>query len=130
MRLLRRTHLGSEADRATFRTLHTASLASPALRAGLTVASAETSIRHLRALLGTPAVALTDIGGLLAWDGAGAHHAAQAAGLGEDALAHGGTRVADRREVQCAEPGCPIRHAIVSPLVVEQRIVGTLQVFG
>ena len=30
--LLRRGHLGTEADRATFRTLHTALLASPPLR--------------------------------------------------------------------------------------------------
>ena len=32
---LRRRHLGTEADRATFRTLHTAALATPALRGGL-----------------------------------------------------------------------------------------------
>jgi two-component system LytT family sensor kinase len=130
MRLLRRTHLGSEADRATFRTLHTASLAAPALRAGLTTGSAEKSIRHLRALLGAPAIALTDTGGLLAWDGVGEHHATQVPRLGEAALTHGGTRVADRREVQCTEAGCPIRQAIISPLVVEDRIVGTLQVYA
>ena len=53
-------HLGSEADRATFRALHQASLASPALREGLTADSAERAIRHLRTLLGTPALALTD----------------------------------------------------------------------
>ena len=41
--IFRRAHLGTEADRATFRTLHTASLASPALREGLTEASAERS---------------------------------------------------------------------------------------
>ena len=39
-RAWRRTHLGTDADRATFRTLHSASLASPALRAGLTTDSA------------------------------------------------------------------------------------------
>src|SRR3546814_20891149 len=61
----RRTHLGTEADRATFRTLHTASLASPALREGLTTASAERSVRHLRALLGAPALAVTDTVSLL-----------------------------------------------------------------
>ena len=47
----RRTSLGGEADRAAFRALHNASLASPALREGLTSASAERSVRHLRALL-------------------------------------------------------------------------------
>ncbi|MEC9051745.1 MAG: sensor histidine kinase, partial [Actinomycetota bacterium] len=42
----RRAHLGTDADRATFRTLHTAALASPALRAGLTTESAERAVRH------------------------------------------------------------------------------------
>ena len=77
----RRTHLGTEADRATFRTLHTASLASPALRGGLTQDSAERSIRHLRTLLGASAVALTDTAAQLAWDGTGQHHANQTADL-------------------------------------------------
>jgi two-component system LytT family sensor kinase len=130
MRFLRRPHLGSEADRATFRTLHTASLAAPALRAGLNRASAEKSLRHLRALLGVPAVALTDLGGLLAWDGTAEHHASRAKALADETLAHGSTRVADRRDVLCDVAGCPIRAAIVSPLVVEDRIVGTLQVYG
>ena len=58
-------HLGSEADRATFRTLHTASLASPALREGLTAESGERSLRNLRTLLGTPALAITDTDHLL-----------------------------------------------------------------
>lgn len=130
MRWRRRTRLGGEADRATFRTLHTASLASPALREGLTVPSAERSIRHLRALLDAPAIALTDTDGALAWDGAGAHHLPQTAALARSAVAQGSTRVADRRELPCDEGSCEIRHAIVSPLVVEDRIVGTLQVFS
>ena len=51
---LGRRHLGSEADLATFRTLHTASLASPGAARGLTTASVEKAVRHLRSLLGTP----------------------------------------------------------------------------
>ncbi len=65
--LLRRGHLGTEADRATYRTLHTALLASPPLRMGLTPAAAEKSLKHLRSLLGATAVAMTDTTGLLAW---------------------------------------------------------------
>ena len=68
LRWVRPGHLGTEADRATFRTLHTAALAAPGLREGLTVSSAERSARHLRSLLGVPAVAITDTGDLLAWD--------------------------------------------------------------
>ena len=80
-RLWRRTHLGSESDRATFRTLHSASLASPALREGLNRDSAERSAKHLRALLGTPALAITDTAGCLAWDGASGHHSDQVPAL-------------------------------------------------
>lgn len=126
----RRTHLGSEADRATFRTLHRASLASPALREGLNEESAQKSVKHLRVLLGTPAMALTDTAGPLAWDGTGDHHADQLPPLVADTIDRGQTRSYDRSELQCAEPGCPIRTAVVSPLVVEERVVGTLAAFA
>ncbi|HXH81137.1 sensor histidine kinase [Nocardioides sp.] len=122
----RRTHLGTEADRATFRTLHTASLAAPALREGLNEDSAERSLRHLRALLGTPAAALTDTRDVLAWAGIGHHHAAETArfiaDMGEDAH----TRIADMGV--CADSGCPVRQVIISPLVVEEVLAGTLVV--
>ena len=130
MRGFRRGHLGTESDRATFRTLHTASLASPALREGLTATSAERSIRHLRTLLGTPAAALTDTSSLLAWDGTGNHHADQAPRLAALAVEHGTTRVTDPRELSCSLQNCLVRHAIASPLVVDERVVGTLQVYA
>ena len=126
----RRRALGTESDRATFRTLHTASLASPALREGLTPGSAERSLKHIRALLGTPAVAMTDASSLLAWEGAASHHSPQCAGLAERVLAEGRTSVAARDRLPCNEPACLVRHAIVAPLVVDERVVGTLQAFG
>src|SRR5262245_1123252 len=125
MKVFRRGHLGTESDRATFRTLHTASLASPALREGLTATSAERSLRHLRALLGTPAAALTDTSALLAWDGIGSHHSGQAPEVARVAVEHGSTRITDPRDLPCDEPACPVQHAIASPLVAEERIVGT-----
>jgi two-component system LytT family sensor kinase len=126
----RRTHLGTEADRATFRTLHTASLASPALREGLTAESAERSIRHLHDLLGTPALALTDTEGALAWDGAWQHHQNQCAALARATVERGSTRMFDRGDLACDHAGCEIRIAIATPLLAEERIVGTLQVFA
>ena len=126
LRPWRRTHLGTEADRATFRTLHTASLAAPALREGLTDSSAERSLRHLRTLLGTPGAALTDTSDVLAWAGLGHHHVAEItpliADMGDDAP----TQIADMRV--CADAGCPVRQIIISPLVVEEVLVGTLVV--
>jgi two-component system LytT family sensor kinase len=109
--------------------MHTASLAGPPLRSGLTEVSATKAIRHLRDLLGTPAVALTDTERLLAWEGRHAHHAEQAPGLASPVVADGGTSVADKSDLPCYDPGCTLRHAIVSPLTVEERVVGTLQVF-
>ena len=126
----RRRHLGTDSDRATFRTLHTASLASPALREGLTEASAERAVRHLRELLGSSAVALTDTARLLAWDGAGTHHADRVPHLVAATLERNGTRAFDRDELHCTVGGCPARSAVASPLVVEDRVVGTLQAFS
>ncbi len=126
----RRRHLGTEADRATFRTLHSASLASPALREGLTRASAERSIRHLHDLLGSPALALTDTAHALAWHGSGQHHEDQCGRLAVQTVERGSTKVFDRSDLPCDEIGCEVRTAIVSPLVVEERVVGTLQVFA
>ena len=124
-RVFRRSHLGTEADRATFRTLHEASLAGPALREGLTEASAERSIRHLRSLLGAPAVALTDTERVLAWDGLGAHHGDQVA-----ALARGteSTKIAGHAELACHLVSCPVQQVILSPLVVDELLVGHLVV--
>ena len=126
----RRTHLGTDADRATFRTLHSASLASPALRAGLTADSAAKAIKHLRALLGSPALALTDTHGLLAWDGVADHHGTQADRLARETVERGATRVFDRSDLPCQDAGCPVRTAVATPLVADERIVGTLQVFS
>ncbi len=124
------SHLGTEADRTTFRTLHTASLAGPALRLGLTRASAERAIKHIHALLGAPAVALTDTSGVLAWDGRGQHHQEQCGTIAKRVLAEVGTAVVDRTDLRCNTPSCEVRRGIVAPLVVEEHVVGTLQVFG
>ncbi|WP_457206514.1 sensor histidine kinase [Nocardioides sp. P5_C9_2] len=120
-----RTALGSQADRATFRALHNASLASPALRAGLTADSAERSLGHLRALLGTPAAALTDTSGVLAWDGSGQHHGHDVPHFLPDLVDTGRTRVAD---LACQRARCEVRQVVLAPLVVEETIVGALVV--
>ena len=127
---LGRRHLGTGADRTTFRTLHTASLTTPALRAGLTTASAEKAVRHLRSLLGAPAIALTDTAGLLAWDGGFAHHATQTGELARLVADGGRTTVRNRRDIPCDDPGCGVRQVVLTPLTVEERVVGTLQVFA
>lgn len=61
--------LGSDAERAAYAALHTATLASQPLRAGLTPGGASKAGRHLRALLGCDTLVITDAAGILAWEG-------------------------------------------------------------
>jgi two-component system LytT family sensor kinase len=112
--LSRRRSLGTASDRATYATLHTASLAAPSLRRGLDSESAAQALPHVRALLGSPTAAITDIHGPLAWDGPG--DAVDVAELMTQALKSGTTQASDR--------------AIVAPLSVENRVVGSIVVMS
>ncbi len=119
--------LGGPARRATFETLHTASRAAPAFRAGLTEQGAQKAARHLRALLDCPALAITDGERLLAWDGEHEHHAEQVPGHAEATLGNGRTQV---RDVSCDLLDCPIRRVVVVPLATDDRVVGSLAAYG
>jgi two-component system, LytTR family, sensor kinase len=136
-RARRRRELGTTAEQATFTTLHTASLAAPHLREGLTQAGARKSIRSLRALLGTPAIALTDTSTLLAWDGTGDHHSPYAVTLASSVLASGRTAVLDERALRapealdtCTDPTCPIKTAVIAPITDGSTVLGALIAFG
>ena len=130
----RRQQLGTPADRATYATLHTASLAAPSLREGLTPAAAGRAIRHLRDLLGTDAIAICDGSRVLAWEGIGGpyetNHRADAVRLAEHTLTTGRTSILGPKDVSCPDPTCPVRSAVVAPLVVDERVVAVLAAYG
>ena len=129
--ILRRRDLGTPAERATFTTLHTASLAAPHLREGLTPTGARRAVRHLRTLLGARAVALASTDVLLAWDGGGAAaHSGDVVRHAAPALAAGRTEVLGSQDVACPEETCPVRGAVAVPLTEEDRIVGALVAYG
>jgi len=123
-----RRAFGTVEQRATYAALHQASLAAPPLRAGLSAESAGRSVRHLRSLLATPAVSLTDTERLLAWEGAGEVHAQSAQRLAEQALTSG--RPAVVTDLTCGDPDCTVRTVVVHPLVLDERVVGTLGAYG
>ncbi|MEV0844418.1 histidine kinase [Streptomyces sp. NPDC049954] len=122
-----RSDLGTPVERATFDTLHTASLAAPPLRAGLTEDSARKALRRLRSLLGTDALCLTDRGRVLAWDGHGEHHARRVMEHVAAVLDSGrGAAFA----CGCGNPDCPLRWAVAAPVVVEHRVLGALVTYA
>nr|WP_202886739.1 histidine kinase [Kribbella sandramycini] len=129
-----RKHFGTPADKATYATLHTASLASPHLREGLTPAAAGKASRHLRDLLGTAALAICDSSGVLAWDGVGgayeSNHRRDARSLAAPTLRTGRTAVLGVHDVACGDPQCPVRTAAVAPIVIEERVVAVLVAYS
>jgi len=125
-----RREFGSPVDRRTYDTLHTASLAAKHLHEGLNPTGAAKAARHLRAMLGTQAVALYDTESTLAWDGTGTHHQDLAWQHAREVLASGRTMVLDAREVACGDPSCPIRTAILAPVISDERVVGALAAYG
>jgi two-component system, LytTR family, sensor kinase len=106
--------------------VHAATTILPHMRRGLTADSAASALPPLRTLTGAEAVALAGRDALLAFDGPGDDHH-----RGGDAL---DTLVPARREervhveprLACAEPGCPLRSAIVAPLTVRGARIGAL----
>ena len=104
LRRSRRRGFLSEVDRATYATLHTASLASQHLGDGLTPDAAERAGRHLLSILGAHAVSLADAAGVLSWTGTGEHHRDLALELGEQTRSTGRTVVHGADDVACATP--------------------------
>lgn len=126
----RRRDVGVFADRVTFDTLHTANLAAASLREGLSEQGAQRAVRPLRALLGTAAVALTDLSRTLATDGDAHHHADEAIRHAGAVLAGGRTAVLPSAEVSCGAPDCPIRTAVAAPVVDGETVVGAVVAYA
>lgn len=120
--------LGTPVERATFHTLHTASLAAPPLRAGLTEDAARKAARRLRSLLGTEALCLTDRERVLAWDGPGADHHERRAMARVAVMLDSGRSQSVRTE--CERPDCPLKWAVVAPLTGEDGMLGALVAYG
>ncbi|MFI5670811.1 histidine kinase [Streptomyces sp. NPDC051704] len=120
--------LGTPVERATFHTLHTASLAAPPLRAGLTEDAARKAAKRLRSLLGTEALCLTDRHSVLAWDGPGADHHERRAMARVAVMLDSGRSMSVRTE--CTRPDCPLKWAVFAPLTGEDGVLGALVAYG
>jgi LytS/YehU family sensor histidine kinase len=128
--LRQRTGRGALADEATFTVLHTVSLASASLRAGLTEESARRAVRHLRSLLDVPAVAVTDTERLLVWEGGGRAHAGTTVRLAGPVLTAAKPRVIVRDLAPCGDPSCDVGVVMIAPLTIEGRVAGALAAYA
>lgn len=116
--------LGSEAEQGALRALHQASLAAPHLRGGLTGPDAVKAARHLRALLGSAAVAIVGDDDTVTLDGAA------------DGLESAAVRIAaqvrgsGRRQVFPAPSRTDDLEAVGAPILVDGVPVGVVVAFA
>ncbi|MFP3463579.1 histidine kinase [Arthrobacter globiformis] len=128
--------LGTDAERATYNTLHAASKAGRHLRTGLNPAGAAKASRQLRGLLGCDALAILDVSGVLAWDGAAEELRPGLMELAADVLANGRTQVFNAADLLLHSPASgpaksgPVAAAVVAPVRAGSRVVGAVAAFA
>ncbi|WP_458114455.1 histidine kinase [Arthrobacter sp. R1-13] len=141
--------LGSDAERATYKTLHAASRAGQHLRTGLTPSGAAKASRQLRSLLGCEALAITDTSGVLAWDGGAEELKPHLMARAAEVLSGGRTAVVPAGElltVEAAVQAGATRNgrsgvknkdidatelaAVIAPIKAGGRVVGAVAAFA
>ncbi len=109
--------------------LHAATSTLPYLRRGLTARSADEALPHLRALTGAAAVALADTRAVLAIDGEGREQVRPGDLLSKLLEQTRDHRIQIVPRLISSDPTCPLRSAVLAPLTVQGRRVGTLIIF-
>src|SRR5581483_11479138 len=109
--------------------LHAATATLPHLRRGLSPSSAAQAVPHLRRLTGAASVALADTHTVLAIDGEGSEQVRPG-----DMLSRLLARTRDDRarvepRLTSSDPTCPLRSAVLAPLLVQSKRAGTLIAF-
>ncbi|YCH09660.1 sensor histidine kinase [Arthrobacter sp. alpha11c] len=121
--------LGTDAERATYNTLHAASRAGQHLRGGLQAAGAAKASKQLRMLLGCDALAITDTGSVLAWDGVAEELRPSLMRLAAEVLATGRTAVvphAGHSASAKSEHGHHDFSAVIAPIRAGSKVVGSV----
>ncbi|MGR0218390.1 sensor histidine kinase [Agromyces sp. ZXT2-6] len=116
--------LGTDAERATYQTLHLASSAAKHLRGDMTEADAARAAKHLRAMLGADTLALVMTGGPVAVDG-DETLIPSAERLAGEAADTGRTQVERRVDVPSGETD-----AAAAPIRAGGEVVGAVVAFA
>src|SRR5947209_11234803 len=109
--------------------LHAASATLPFLRRGLSARTAEGATPHLRALTGAAAIALADTRAVLAIDGEGREQVRPGDLLSRLLAATRDNRLHIVPRLVSSDPTCPLRSAVLAPLMVQGKRAGTLIAF-
>jgi two-component system LytT family sensor kinase len=109
-----RRGIATPSQRATHDVLQRAALAVQPLRAGLDARTAATAVRHLRALVGSQALAIGDGSRVLAIDGPAEHHRDQLEAALRRVVADQGSAVLRGADIDCGVLDCPVRGAVVA----------------
>jgi two-component system LytT family sensor kinase len=109
--------------------LHAATSTLPLLRRGLTAETAQAAVPHLRALTGAAAIALADTRAVLAIEGEGREHVRPGDLLSRLLTHTPNDRTHVEPQLVSSNPSCPLRSAVLAPLVVRGDRVGTLITF-
>jgi two-component system LytT family sensor kinase len=109
--------------------LHAASATLPYLRRGLSARTAEGAAPHLRALTGAAAIALADPRAVLAIDGEGREQVRPGDLLSKLLASTKDNRMHIVPRLVSSDPTCPLRSAVLAPLIVQGKRAGTLIAF-
>jgi two-component system LytT family sensor kinase len=109
--------------------LHAATTTLPHLRKGLTARNAERAVPHLRALTGAAAIALADTRAVLAIDGEGRDQVRPGDLLSSLLERAGDNRLHIVPRLVSSDPTCPLRSAVLAPLLAQGKRIGTLIAF-
>jgi two-component system LytT family sensor kinase len=109
--------------------LHAATATLPHLRRGLNTRTAERAVPYLRALTGAAAIALADNRAVLAIDGEGREQVRPGDLLSRLLARTPDTNIHIEPRLISSDPTCPLRSAVLAPLVVQGKRAGTLIAF-
>jgi two-component system, LytTR family, sensor kinase len=109
--------------------LHAATTTLPHLRRGLNSRTAERAVPSLRALTGAAAIALADTRAVLAIEGEGREQVRPGDLLSRLLERAGDNRLHIVPRLVSSDPTCPLRSAVLAPLIAQDKRIGTLIMF-
>nr|WP_243658760.1 histidine kinase [Tamaricihabitans halophyticus] len=128
--LQRARRSANRVDEAVLEALQRMSMAMPDLRDGLTLDGADRASQHLLDMLKCVAVGITDAQGtLLSWDGEANEHYMDLQDAISEAIDNDRREVVQHEDLPCHHRGtCPMRIAVITPLIVDGLTEGVLVV--